>query len=34
VFNNRLPGELSNLGKSGTLKKKMPIYIYITFDKK
>ena len=30
VFNNRLPGEFSNFGKSGTLKKKCPyIYIYI-----
>ena len=28
VFNNRLPGEPSNLGKSGTLKK-MPIYMYV-----
>ena len=27
VFNNRLPGELSNLGKSGTLKKNAHIYI-------
>ena len=31
VFNNRLPGEFSNLGKSGTLKKKCP-YIYIDFN--
>ena len=29
VFNNRLPGELSNLWKSGTLKKNAHIYIHI-----